>query len=65
MALLLEASLVGLAISHDRDLSLRAFQSVLACILAYCSLVDIPDSAYIERGFAFPGVCGFAAMLLA
>jgi hypothetical protein len=64
-ALFLVASLVGLSFSPDRGLSLRAFQSCLACILLYYSLVNIPHSAYIKWGFAFAGVCVFVAMLLA
>jgi len=65
VALFLVASFIGLAVSPDRDLSLRAFQSCIAGILLYYSLVNIPSQAYIKWGFVFAGVCVLTAILLA
>lgn len=64
-ALLLAASLVGLAVSPDRGLSLRPFQSVVAGILLYYSLVNVRHPPLVKWGFAFAALCVFAVALLA
>ncbi len=59
------AALIGLAVSPDLGLSVRAFQSVVACMLLYYLLANVPHPAYIKWGFAFASVCVFVAGLLA
>lgn len=59
------ASLVGLAVSPDRGLSLTALQSVVACILLYYALASVPRAAHIKWGFALSAAGVFVGGLLA
>lgn len=65
VALFFLASIVGVAVSPDRGLSLGAFQSVLACILLYESLVNVTQPWAIKWGFCLAAVCVFVAALIA
>lgn len=65
VVLCLVASAVGLAVSPDRGVSLMACQSVLACVLLYYSLVNMPHSASIQWLFGFAVVGVFLASILA
>lgn len=59
------ASLIGLFASSDWELSLRAFQSCLACILFYYLMVNILHPGYVKWGFIFTAICTLVAIFLA
>ena len=65
IGLFLVAGVVGLFASPDWGISLGAFQSVLACILLYYTLVNISHPAYIKGGLVFAILAIAAAALLA
>lgn len=64
-AAFMAATLLALTISPSRGLSFGAFQSAVACVLLYYSLVNTPYPALIKCGFAFAVVGVFVAGLVA
>ncbi len=63
-ALLLAASVLGVIVSPDRGLSLRAFETVVICVTLYYSLVNIPHRAFLTWGFALCTLAVFVGVVL-
>jgi O-antigen ligase len=64
IALFLVAAVMGVLVSPSWEISLGAFQSFLACVLLYYTLVNISRPSFIKWGFALAGLGVAAAFLL-